>query len=369
MYDSQMLITLIVKIPIIKNFRAMKHHEVTELFRHHCQKVPGLYECFIAASDMMVSDWDGNQEENPLKYKCIYSKYVSTREVAVNQLMENIPRWFSMMDNHGGRRVPLYWGCSMQLGNHVHKPKNMKVKIEHQEVFIGDTNISNFQVPQDIDSAKPAAVASIPLTTGQAFVERARGNCTALVAKRATLTSKHTQAEFEAILLPYFYHAEFQALMQSPFAIYFAQFYWRTRLDLFQWYGTKELAAKAFPFNGLTLARAKVNFPPVGLRDFEGFSVLAQFSAGQICICNEVAIGCREEWNEHLGVLCDGPAISEKYIDEEGKDHGLATWPLGTTHMKNIGAFFEVNDENGFELLADGFGMIFQQHIQELTPH
>ena len=123
MYDNKMLITLIVRIPMIKNFRTMKHHEVTELFKHHCQKVHGLYECFIAASDMMVSDWDGNQEDNPLKYKFIYSKYVTTREVAVTQLMERIPQWFSMMDNHGGRGVPLYWSCSMQLGNHVHKPK------------------------------------------------------------------------------------------------------------------------------------------------------------------------------------------------------------------------------------------------------
>ena len=91
-YNAKIIVTLIIKVPIMTNFTSIHNHKVIGLLDEMCDKVPGMAAAFVGATDMMVSDYNGNQPDAPVKYKCIYCKFSATKKIGVEKLFQTIPQ-------------------------------------------------------------------------------------------------------------------------------------------------------------------------------------------------------------------------------------------------------------------------------------
>ena len=120
-FKAKIIVTLIIKVPIMTNVTSIHNNEIIGLLDEMCDKVHGMAAAFVGATDMMVSDYDGNQPDAPVKYKCIYCKFSATRNIGVERLLQTIPQWHSTFGN-----VPVFWDATMQMDNKPQRPRGTK---------------------------------------------------------------------------------------------------------------------------------------------------------------------------------------------------------------------------------------------------
>ena len=121
-YKQGLLVTVIVKLPITDgSFHTIQHKEVIESFVHTCQQVSGLLSAFMAACDVMVSDYHGNQQSHTVWFKAVYMKFPSTRQEAAALILSEIPKLNCYENNQR-----IHWGAEMS-GNNRPPPKKQDV--------------------------------------------------------------------------------------------------------------------------------------------------------------------------------------------------------------------------------------------------
>ena len=313
---------------------------------------------FVGATDMMVSDYDGNQPDAPVKYKCIYCKFSATRKIGVERLFQTIPQWHSQFGN-----VSVFWDATMQMDNKPPKAKrDQRPKTPQQQVFMeGNVELNKVEAPAKVANLLPVADSVITMDEAHAFAESAssaRANSQITLRHHCKLLRKHTPEQWMALLHEFMYPDDVANLVQSPFATPFFQFYIQNNMDMLEYAAIRMLASCCLPWKGFTLAKAKANFP--GEVEGHHMQMLPRFHTGQFCICNQDPVTFREIWPE-LGIVQDGPTMQE---EAEGWE-GMGVWT--STHQKVLGVFFNVNAEGRLDLFEHGCGLIFTQHLELFT--
>ena len=123
------------------------------------------------------------------------------------------------------------------------------------------------------------------------------------------------------------------------------------KLDVYQCTLARILAACNLPWEGLTLWKCNCNFHTHQYKrtaDMQ-MDMFASFSAGEVCIANEIPLVSRVTW---MGLEMDGQKdviINDKFCIVDGVE-----WPA---HLCNIGQLFSITDQ-GFVLTEKSLGVI-----------
>ena len=75
--DHDQLSALLVKIPVSKDFHTYKPWNVIAHFKDMCA-MGGFLHVFNSSVDMMVSEYQGNTQTDPIKHNTVFIKYLMT---------------------------------------------------------------------------------------------------------------------------------------------------------------------------------------------------------------------------------------------------------------------------------------------------
>ena len=91
-----------VRVPLTENFNSIKPLQVIETFKAICA-LGQLLHLYNSASDMMVSDYQGNRDRDPTKHKVIFMKFIMATKDACEELKERVSSMTTPYNNGWGR--------------------------------------------------------------------------------------------------------------------------------------------------------------------------------------------------------------------------------------------------------------------------
>ena len=199
----------------------------------------------------------------------------------------------------------------------------------------GGSDINSFQMLA-IDDVGQMAVTNVSFEQVAAFAQCAAqgGSGIQRVVQGPGMQFKFSLETFTDIVKAKWFDEDWRPLMQSPFVTKIAHNACAGSLDPYQGEVQRLLCACVLPMAGLTLAKATHNFH---IAEFKNSSIametVACFSAGQVCICNEVALPSRLEWT---GFATPTVQDATPHVVD-----GL-NWKA---HYVNVAQFFTITDD------------------------
>ena len=160
-------------------------------------------------------------------------------------------------------------------------------------------------------------------------------------------------------LIAHFHHVwfieDYEAMMQTPMVKDFCNCAWTGNIDKHKEKMLRLLCSCLLPYEGLTLARAIVNFHTA---EFTNGAVslhsFASFSVGQVCLINEQPVPSRLEWNLAGGSIAP--------IVQDADPYFVAGYGTGPAHNCNFAQFLSITEE-GLMLPEHSLRCVFQQHL------
>jgi hypothetical protein len=352
---------VIVKLPITDgSFQTIQHKDVIHRFVHTCQQVGGLLPALMAACDIMVSDYHGNRQDAVYWYKAVYMKYASTRQEAICVILSEVPKLSCYED---GQRI--YWGAEMKGSNKPPAKKQYALAVPQvQKVYMdgpnGGTDISVFQ-RVELDEVAPMAISNVSFDKVTAFAQCAAqgGSGIQKIVQGHGLQLRFSLEAFIAHFHEIWFQEDYEALMKSPMVKHFCSWAFTGDLDKHKDQVLRLLCACALPYEGLTLAKATVNFHTAEFTNAAfALQTFACFSVWQVRLCNVKPVPSRLLWNLSGNSIAPIVQDADPYFVE-----GYGTAPA---HNCNMAQFFCITDE-GLMLPEHSLGCVFQQHLKIMT--
>ena len=355
-FKTDLLVTIIVKMPIADEYLQAPHPVILASFKDTAEKHPALKAALTACCDLNVHD-NHDKIRNTETTKWVYCKTSTLSEDAMMAFEDWIPQCATV---NGQELLP--WSMSVQKHNGVEGTR-YKRGAELQPCFIGGVPASQLQKFEG-SQMQPQMKAYMSLEDAQRVASKSNAGSSALVPvqkKMANqLAQKHDMKQWALYMSEYLYKAEIRELLTSPIVTEFLHMYFSGNLHGLHAKVTEWLYCNKFPDlpSGITIKFAHSSFPPQG-KEFndDGY---AKCGPGQYVLCMSKPVGLRQDWTRWGdAIIQDGPGI----VAWDDAD-GYGQWP--STCLCSMTLVFQVG-KDGVWFPKDGVGILPHQFLSELS--
>ena len=358
-FKTDLLVTIIVKMPIADDYLQAPHPLILATFKDTAEKHPALQAALTACCDLNVHD-NHDKIRNTETTKWVYCKTSTLSEEAMMAFAD----WIPECATRNGQEL-LRWSMSVQKHNGVEGTRN-KRGAELQPCFIGGVAASQLQ-KLEASQMQPQMKAYMSLEDAQGVASNSNARSSALVPlqkKMANgLAQKHNMDQWAVYMFAHLYQAEIEELLTSPIVTEFLHMYFSGNLHGLRAKVTEWLFCNKFPDlpSGITIKSAHSSFPPQG-KEFtpdmaDGY---ATCGTGQYVLCMSQPVGLRQDWKRWGdAIIQDGPSIIA--WDDAGS---YGQWP--STCYCSMALVFQVT-KDGVWLPKDGVGICPHQFLSELS--